>query len=52
MLGRAPARTLSYCSSVLVEANQIGLFSEASSADHELILADETMGVVAHSAGS
>ncbi len=35
-----------------MKANEFSLFSEASSADHELVLADQAMGVVAHSAGS
>ena len=35
-----------------MKANEFGLFSEASPADHELVLADEAVGVVAHSAGA
>ncbi len=39
-------------STVLVEADQVSILSEASSADHELVLSDKTMGIVANSAGS
>jgi len=39
-------------SSVFVEADQVSILSEASSADHELVLSDKTMGIVANSAGS
>jgi hypothetical protein len=39
-------------SAVLVEADHIGVISEASSADHELVLSDKTMGIVANSASS
>ena len=39
-------------SSVFVEADQIGLLSEASSADHKLILSDETSSGIADSAGA
>ena len=43
---------LSHDSTVLVEADQVSILSEASSADHELVLSDKTMGIVANSAGS
>ena len=39
-------------SSVFVETDQVGLFSEASSAGHKLILSDESTGGVANSAGA
>jgi hypothetical protein len=39
-------------SSVFVEADHVGIISEASSADHELVFSDKTMGVVANSASS
>jgi hypothetical protein len=42
----------SYQSTVFVEADQVSILSEASSADHELVLSDKTMGIVANSAGS
>ena len=35
-----------------METDQVGLLSEASSADHKLILSDETAGGVANSAGT
>jgi hypothetical protein len=40
------------CSSHFEESNHVCLFSEASSACHELILSDETVGGVANSACS
>ena len=40
------------CSSVLVEADHVGIFSKASSADHELVFSDKTVGVVANPACS
>ena len=39
-------------SSQLLEANLSGLFSEASPADHEFVLSDETLGVGAAAAGT
>ena len=39
-------------SSVFVETDQVGLLSEASSADHKLILSDETGAGVANSASA
>ena len=39
-------------SSVFVETNKVGLLSEASSTEHELILSDETMSGVADSASA
>lgn len=42
----------SHYSTVLVEADHVSILSEASSADHELVLSDKTMGIVANSAGS
>ena len=42
----------SWCSSILVEADHFSVFSEASSADHELVLSDESVSVVADSACS
>ena len=39
-------------STVLVEADHVSVISEASSADHELVLSDQTMSIVANSAGS
>ena len=39
-------------SSVLVEADLVSLFSETSSADHELVLSNETVSVVTNSASS
>ena len=46
-------RVLARCSSsVFVETDQVGLFSEASSANHELILSDETVSSVADSASA
>jgi hypothetical protein len=39
-------------SSQLLEANLLGLFSEASSADHEFVLSDETFLVGAAAAGA
>ena len=44
--------TFARSSSVFVETNQVGLLSEASSTDHELILSDETMSGVADSASA
>ena len=38
------------CSSKLEEANLVGLFSEASSADHDAVLSDEAGGGLADSA--
>jgi len=38
------------CSSQFLEANLVGLLSEASPADHELVLSDETLLVCAASA--
>ena len=35
-----------------MEANKVGVLSEASSADHKLILSDKTVSGVADSAGS
>ena len=40
------------CSSVFVEADKVSLFSKASSADHKLVLSDETTGSGADSACS
>ena len=40
------------CSSQLLEANLSGLLSEASPADHELVLSDETLLVGADAAGT
>ena len=39
-------------SSQLLEANLDGLLSEASSAEHEFVLSDETLLVGAHAAGA
>ena len=39
-------------SSVFVEANEVGMLSEASSADHKLVLSDQTVSGVADSASS
>ena len=44
--------TRSLSSSVFVETDQVGLLSEASSADHKLILSDETGVGVANSASA
>ena len=40
------------CSAKLLEANLLGLLSEASPADHELVLSDETLRVGANAAGA
>lgn len=40
------------CSSELIETDLVGLFSEASSTEHELVLSDETLGGSATSAGA
>ena len=36
----APAELTGPCSTIFVETNKVGLLSEASSADHKLILSD------------
>lgn len=40
------------CSHFLEEADLVGLFTEASSAEHDLVLSDETFLVRADAAGA